>query len=141
MKFQTTRFGEIEVPEGEVLEFPEGLVGLGDLRRFALVPHPKGGPVCWLQSLEEPGLAWVVADPVLFFPEYRVKVRSEDLEPVRLADVSSGRVLVILTVRPGEVTANLQGPLVLNPQARLARQLVISEPGVTTRHSLPVEAK
>lgn len=143
MKIKTTRFGEIEVPEGEIVTFPEGLVGLPTYKRFAAVPHPGGGPFRWLQSLEEPALAWIVTDPAVFFPDYKVKARPEDLGAIRLTDAAAALVLVIVTPSPAtkEITANLQGPLVLNLEARLAKQLVLSEPGISTRHALAAGAK
>ncbi len=143
MKIKTTRFGEIEVPEGEIVTFPEGLVGLPNLKTFAAVPHPGGGPFRWLQSLDEPSLAWIVTDPAIFFPDYKVKVRVENLTSIRLADVAGGVVLVILSASAAtkEITANLQGPVVVNLEARLAKQLVLSEPGLSTRHAVAAVAK
>jgi flagellar assembly factor FliW len=138
MKMRTTRFGEIDVPEDEVLVFPEGLLGFPALHRYLLLPNPKGGPFLWLQSLEDAGIAFVVVDPADFFPDYKVGVRPEDVEPIRLSDAAQGRVVVILTVPgdPREITANLQGPLVLNVKERLGRQVVLGDPGLTTRHKL-----
>jgi flagellar assembly factor FliW len=143
MKIKTTRFGEIDVPESELVSFPDGLVGLPMLKTFAFVANPKGGPFRWLQPADEPGLAWIVTDPALFFPDYKVKVRAEELEPIRLGEVSGGVVLVILTVPPGGqgITANLQGPIVVNVRERLARQFVIQEPGLSTRQPLAPGAK
>lgn len=136
MKIQTTRFGEREIPETDVFEFPEGLLGFEGIRSYVLLPGPGGGPFSWLQAAEVPSLAFVVLDPAVLFPEYRVKLRLEDMAPIGLEDVSAGMVRVIVTVPrgAGEITANLQGPLVLNRRTRRARQFVLSEPGLTTRH-------
>jgi flagellar assembly factor FliW len=138
MMIPTSRFGEVEVAEDEILEFPDGLLGFPALKRYVLLPNPKGGPFLWLQSLEDPAIAFVVVDPADFFKEYKVSVRPEDVGPIRLTDASQGRVVVILTVPgdPREITANLQGPIILNVKDRLGRQLVLGEPGLTTRHKL-----
>ena len=84
-----------------------------------------------------------MTDPAVFFPEYKVKARPEDLAAIRLTDAAAALVLVIVTPSPAtkEITANLQGPLVLNLEARLAKQLVLSEPGISTRHALAGGAK
>lgn len=142
MKIPTTRFGAIDVADDEILSFPEGLLGFPALRKFALIPNPKGGPFLWLQAAEDPGVAFVVVDPVEFFSDYKVSVRSDDVASIRLADAAEGRVVVILTVPgdPREITANLQGPIVLNIKERLGRQVVLAEPGLTTRHKLMVSA-
>jgi flagellar assembly factor FliW len=138
IKIRTTRFGDLEVPESEMFAFPEGILGFAEVRSYVLLENPKGGPFKWLQAADVPSLAFVVADPALFFPDYKVRVRPEDLAPIQLVDVATGLVLVILTVPrdPQEITANLQGPLILNRGAKLARQLVLSEPDLSTRHKI-----
>lgn len=130
--------------DARVYTFADGLLGFPGVLRYALLDPPPGGllppggPYQWLQAVEPGSLAFVVCDPRPFFPDYRVGVRPADLEPVGLGDVSDARVLVILTLRqePEPVTANLLGPLVLNARDRLARQLVLSDSGYTTRHPL-----
>ena len=142
MKIQTTRFGEIEIPEDEVFDFPEGLLGLEGLRSYALRGNPKGGPFQWLQSLEDSSVAFVVVDPREFFIDYIVNISPEDLASLKIADPAEGKVLVIVTVMPDprDITVNLQGPLILNLKQRLARQIVLSMPGITTHHKLVVSA-
>ena len=137
MKISTTRFGEIDVAESQAYAFPEGILGFGDLRTFAVFA-PKPGPFQWLQSGEIPSVAFVVSDPVLFFPDYRVQVRAEESASIELVDASAGVVLVILTVpqNPAEITANLLGPLVFNPKAKKARQVVLTDPRYSTKHRL-----
>lgn len=133
-----TRFGAVEVPPERRYRFPEGVLGFESIREFVLLDHPGGGPLQWLQAVGHPALAFVVADPVLFFPDYRVPIRREDLEAIGLEDPVQGRVLVILLVPddPTLATANLQGPVVLNAAQRLGRQLVLPEGPYTTKHRL-----
>ena len=60
----TTRFGAIDIEESSVIEFPEGLLGFGDCKRYVLLDHPGGnGLFEWLQSVERPELAFCVIDP------------------------------------------------------------------------------
>jgi flagellar assembly factor FliW len=144
MKIETTRFGPLDVAETELLSFPDGLLGFGEFRRFAVIDDADGGPFRWMQSVDEPSLAFVVTDPSLFFPDYRVRIRAEDLAPVGLKGVEDGRVLVILTLSSdaSKITANLQGPLILNVAARLGRQIVLPDAGLSPRHRLmPEEAR
>ena len=141
MKIQTTRFGALEVPETELLNFPDGLVGFAEFKRYAVIDDAGGGPFRWLQAVDEPGLAFVVTDPSIFFPDYKVKVRAEELAPLGLKDVEGALVLVILTLakEASKITANLQGPLILNLAKGMGRQIVLSEPGLTPKHRLVME--
>lgn len=136
MKIMTTRFGEIECPAEDVIEFPEGLLGFEDMKRYILVDIPDFAPLRWLQSAEVPWLAFVVCDPTLLLTDYRVQVPKKDMEAIGLSAESRGFVYVILVVggedRP--TTANLKGPIVFNFERNQAKQVVLADSGYSTRH-------
>jgi flagellar assembly factor FliW len=139
--FPTSRFGELEVPKDNVLSFPWGLIGFEEVQRFVIVEHPSGGPFRWLQAMDQPQLAFPITDPCLFFENYQVPASPDDLGSVQLDEAGEGLVLVIVSVQqqPRSITANLQGPLLINPRTRIGRQLVLHLPGFTTRHPIGVE--
>lgn len=127
-KVQTTRFGELEVREEEVLNFPEGILGFAGMTRYILFPNPTGGPLYWLQSVEDGSLAFIVCQPQLFKPDYRVSLPPKELESLELAKIEDGQVFSIMVVPPDNprgMTANLQGPLIFNPAKRIAKQVVL----------------
>lgn len=136
MKILTTRFGEVEIAESEIYSFPEGILGFSDVKQYFILDNPKGGPFKWLQAVNPPSLAFVICDPLLFKPDYEVKIRVEDVTSIKLDDAAKGVVKVILTIpkEPSEMTANLLGPIILNAQAKLAKQVVLSEAQYSTRH-------
>ncbi len=137
MKVITTRFGEVEIEENETFFFPEGLIGFGRFKQYFFLANPTGGPFEWLQAVEPPDLAFVVADPGPFAPDYNIKVKADMLQPIELTDVSQAVIRVILVVprgNPMAMTANLQGPLVMNMEKRLGMQLVLTDAGYSTRH-------
>jgi len=138
MRVKTTRFGEIEVRKEDIITFPRGLIGFPGLRQYVVIDHPGGGPFRWLQSIENPGIAFVITDPLIFFPDYRVPVTAEELAEIKIKDPAEGVVVVILVVPkdPRRITANLQGPIVINVKDRLAMQLVLNVPEYTTKHYL-----
>ncbi len=135
-KFSTRRFGEIAVDKSRVLTLPEGLWGFPDCRRYLLLEGEEHAPFIWMQSLDDPDLCFVTADPLVFFPDYRIQSTRGELASIQLADVEKARVLVILVVpeNPAEITANLQGPLVVNTEMRLGKQLVLLGDAYTTKH-------
>ncbi len=77
--FQSIRFGTVEVPDEDAIEFPFGLVGLGGLR-YALLDRNPGSGFLWLHSLEEPALALPVVSPHQFFSEFALEMAPEDRE-------------------------------------------------------------
>jgi flagellar assembly factor FliW len=145
---ESEKLGEIEVDETKVLTFPHGLLGFDDMRRFALVDTHDSGLYYWLQSLDDPGLAFLTAVPWPFFPDYEFELPDADRDALGLvepADSSAGdaptMVLCLLTIDHGaddqrDITANLLGPLVINSATRVGRQVVLVDGDFTTRAPL-----
>ena len=150
MQIQSSRFGWLSVDDDRVITFPRGLLGFPEHTRFALLPGtaPAGAAaalpgsaaadVCflWLQSADDPALAFVVADPALFFKDYAVPVRDDTTAELRVTDAGRLQVLVICNKVGDWVTGNLLGPLVVNGDNALAAQVVLTERKWTTRQPL-----
>ena len=148
MLVESEKLGEIEVDETTVLTFPHGLLGFDDMRRFALVDTHNSGLYFWLQSLDDPGLAFLTAVPWPFFPEYEFELPDADRDALGLVepahdsdDDAPTMVLCLLTVDHGvddqrDITANLLGPLVINTASRVGRQVVLVDGDFTTRAPL-----
>jgi len=90
----------------------------------------------WLQSADDPTLAFVVCDPLAFVPDYQVPIRRDDVEALQLADLTDCQVLVIVNKVGDQLTANLLGPLVIGAHSLLGKQLVLSDKRYSTRHVL-----
>ncbi len=136
MKIQTSRFGELEVDENRLIHFEKGILGFPDQQRYALIQTGQDSGFYWLQAVDRADLAFVVCDPRLFIPDYRVPVKAEELERLGLSEVDEAQVFVIVNKVDRVLTGNLQGPLVINVQTRRGKQLVLSDRRYTTRHPL-----
>jgi flagellar assembly factor FliW len=130
MNISTARFGVITVKEDDIITFPEGIVGFFSFKRYCLYEREGDAPFKWLQSVEEPGLAFVVADPRIFIPDYEVQVTPADLAPLALKDVSGAQVLVIVAIDPNDPQGprvNLRAPVVIDMERKTAKQLILSD--------------
>ncbi|MDH5560512.1 MAG: flagellar assembly protein FliW [Deltaproteobacteria bacterium] len=138
MKFDTTRFGQIEVKSDNIVIFPEGPLGFPECTRFTLMDEDKAAPFRMLQSLDSPSLAFVVIDPLLVRPDYHFNVTREDLAQIKAEAPDDLIIYTIVTMSRDirEVTVNLQGPLVINPECRLGHQFVLVDSEYTTREKL-----
>lgn len=136
MEVRTTRFGVLDIPDDRVIEFPKGLLGFSQYTRYCLLEPGDDACFFWLQSLEEPSLAFVVTDPSLFVPEFSVPVRPEQMVELKLNRLEEAQVFVIVNKVDQMLTGNLQGPLVVNTLTRTGEQLVLAEKRWTTRHPL-----
>lgn len=129
MKVETSRFGELEIPETDIISFTEGLIGLSSLNRFWLIDDADQRPFKWLQSLDEPSLAYVVLEPEWLWPGY-----VEELSPLVMAAMGIEKAedltfLVIVTIPedPREMTANMKGPLIFDIKDRKGIQLILDD--------------
>lgn len=136
MLIETTRFGPIEIEDDRVMTFPEGLLGFPGHRRFALVQTSPDPVFFWMQSVDDPELAFVVCDPLVFVPDYQVPIRKDDVAALGLHDLSDCQVLVIVNKVGGDLTGNLLGPVVVGAHSLQAKQLVLSDKRYSTRHRL-----
>lgn len=136
MIIETSRFGQLEVDEERLITFDDGILGFPDQSTYALIQTGEDSGFYWLQSVDTPGLAFVVCDPRLFVADYQVPVKLEDLECVELKSTDDSQVFVIVNKIGDLLTGNFQGPLVVNVINRHARQLVLSDKRYSTRHPL-----
>ncbi|MFH1075548.1 MAG: flagellar assembly protein FliW [Pseudomonadota bacterium] len=136
MKVNTTRFGEIEIEDEKIINMQEGVLGFPDSLRFIILSHKEDSPFFWYQSLDNEGLAFVIASPFLFKPDYKLDVCSISNDMNWPEDVNLD-VFVIVTIpkgRPQDMTANLLGPIVINIDTQQAAQVIINDPGYTHKY-------
>jgi flagellar assembly factor FliW len=115
LTIESTRFGTLDVPDEAVLEFPNGLIGLGGTR-YTLIAREESAPFLWLHSLDDPSLAIPVTNPWFFFSSYEVEVSDSEAERIGITDPAEADVYV--TVRAGEAIedfrANLRAPILVS---------------------------
>jgi flagellar assembly factor FliW len=136
MEVRTTRFGTLDIAEDRIIQFPKGLLGFSASTRFCLLEPGTDAAFFWLQSLDDPALAFVVTDPALFVPEYAVPIRPEQMVELKLGKLEDAQVFVIVNKVDQQLTGNLQGPLVINTLTKEGEQMVLAEKRWTTRHPL-----
>ena len=113
VRFESTRFGAVEVQDESVIEFPQGLIGLGGAR-YALIATDAESPFRWLQSLDDPDLALPVTNPFLFFGDYAVELSDTDSARVGTEDPDAVDVWVTVRATGEDVSVNLKAPIVVH---------------------------
>jgi flagellar assembly factor FliW len=112
---ESIRFGTVEIPQEEVIEFPFGLIGLGG-SRYTLLDRNPGTGFLWLHAVDDPALALPVVNPYLIFSTFSLELTAEDREQTGLDDLASAQVYVTVRATPDplDITVNLKAPLVLH---------------------------
>ena len=142
MQFNTTRFGTIEIGEEKLIHFPLGLLGFENLQRFLVIDSDESAPLRWLQAVDDPQLAFLIAEPTLFFPDYKFQMAQEDLDMLGIKQGNDVVVacLVVVPTNPSDMTINLMGPLVMNPERRVGKQVVLHDGTYSPRQRLLPDA-
>jgi len=140
MRALTRPYGEIEIDDRQRVRMPWGVLGFEDLRDWALLDASEP-PFYWLQSLERTEVAFVLIDPLLFRPDYDPGADPAELAGLDLGSAEDQLVFAIVTVPEDtrRMSANLQGPLVVNRRTRVGRQVVSGDPRWGVRHLIAEE--
>jgi flagellar assembly factor FliW len=140
MKVNTKAFGLIEVDEKQKVNFPQGLFGFDDYSEYVLL-DAEHQPFFWLQSVNDQEIAFVLINPFLFKPDYEVNITNEELAEIGINSPDNALIFVIVTIPQdgSPMTANLQGPLVINRDNMTGMQAVLSDTRWKTRHDIMAE--
>lgn len=144
LKASTVRFGEIDLTAEDIITMPEGILGFPQSTSFVLIQHKEGSPFRWLQSLDQPEIAFLVVDPAIYVADYTPEMPEDDARELQLDEDTPQLVYTIVTIprgKPEELTLNLAGPIVINAASRKARQVVLEDPLYGTKFAPQVQTK
>ncbi|MDR2479731.1 MAG: flagellar assembly protein FliW [Treponema sp.] len=140
MKVATKAYGLIEVDKRQKISFPQGLFGFEALSEYVLLDADRQ-PFYWLQSLDVEQVAFVLVNPFLFRPDYELNIGNEELADIGIVSPEKALIFSIVTIPPdgGPMTANLQGPLIINRDTRAGKQAILSDTRWKTKHDIMAE--
>lgn len=134
MHIDSRVFGEIDIDDDKIIRFEDGVIGFEEYHNYALIYDEEkkkstNGGIMWLQCMDEPDLAFPVADPLHIYPGYNPVVEDEWLASIgEFNDTDDIFLLSILTVPSDitKVTANLKAPVIINMITRKACQTIVN---------------
>ena len=139
MKVQTKAYGIIDVDEMQKVSFPSGLFGFESIKDYVLIDAERQ-PFYWLQSLEAEHIAFILINPFLFRPDYELDIDDELVSEIDINSPEEALIFSIVTMPPsGPMTANLQGPLIINKKTRIGKQGILTDPRWKTKHDIMKE--
>ncbi len=137
MRVNTKPYGIIDVDERQKIHFPFGILGFETMKEYLLLDATQQ-PFYWLQSLDVPEIAFVLISPEIFRPDYDPGVSKADLNEIGLDENAAENTLIFAIVTIPEdfnkMTANLQGPIIINKEKKTGRQFISSNPDWKIRH-------
>lgn len=142
MLIKTRCFGEVEISDDKIVEFPEGILGFEELKRYTLIYDVKENgekaKIAWLQAVDEPELALPVINPFEVKDDYDPIINETLMKD--LGDVNSENAVVLLVVTvPTDVTkttANLKAPIIINSDIRVGAQLIAENKNYVVKYPI-----
>lgn len=137
IKLNTTNFGEIEIDKEKIFSFPDGLLGFEEDREFVIINNEDPEiPFQWLQSLRNPDLAFVIINPFLVYPNYDIRISKAVRDKLKIEDEKDVAIYSIVVVPEDmeKMTANLLGPIILNIDKKLGKQVILDDDRYSTKH-------
>ncbi|GAB6138165.1 flagellar assembly protein FliW [Halanaerobaculum tunisiense] len=137
MKLETTRFGEIDIEQEEIINFAQGLYGFREQQEFILLEDAETD-FFWLQSVVNPDLAFLVSQPWIFCQDYEFDLGEKTKKELKLESPEDVLVINTITVPddPQQMTMNLKAPLVINEQERLGKQIILNDTDYPIKYRL-----
>ncbi|WP_129597506.1 flagellar assembly protein FliW [Anaerophilus nitritogenes] len=130
MILNTKHFGEIQIDEQKIIEFKDGIPGFENTKKYTIITNPDEQiPFHWLQSLEEPELAFVITNPFLFKNNYEFNIPDQVIKELKIEKEEDVIIFTIVVVPDDmkKMTMNLRGPLVINIKNKSGKQLLLDD--------------
>ena len=127
MELKSQRFGEIEIKDDSIIQFPGGLPGLEEFERYAIIRCEPTEPIQWLQSIDDGDLSFPIINPFIIKPDYSLEVDDAELDFIGTRDEEDLLVMNIMVI-PGELekmTVNLLAPLLINIRDMVGAQVMM----------------
>jgi flagellar assembly factor FliW len=136
---ETSEMECVRVKSENLIHMPAGLLGFENLKRFVLLTEPEEAPFSWFQVIDDPSLAFLVLPPFDAVPEYQPELSDDDVAYLGLKTPEDALIYNIVTLRTGQATINLKGPIVINRFTLRGKQVVLQNASKwSVRHPLPI---
>ena len=127
MIYKTRDFGEREIPDSKVIIFKQPIFGFEDYTRYTLIFDEEiGEQIVWLQSLEEPGLCFLLFNPSQFEDFYKPEITEENEKLLGTGDYVCWTVLSLKEDFEAS-TVNLKSPVIINSTTGGAAQVLLEQ--------------
>jgi flagellar assembly factor FliW len=144
MQLNTRHFGTLEIDEKEIINFPEGLPGFIHIKKYVILANGEGdSPFRWLQSVDEPDLAFAVVDPFSVKKDYSINI-GDDVTDVLGIESAEDVLIYSIVVVPEDVSKismNLKAPVIINTRNNKGMQVILDTDEYGVRHYILEELR
>lgn len=138
MILETELLGRITIPEEDVITLPEGLLGFPEQKHYIIATLLDYPHFSCLQCVDDPDISFIAVDPRMIIEDYQLVLSDADKQDLQLQDINTALILVMVVLHPDpqNITANLMGPIVINPDRKIGKQIVITNSQYSLKYKL-----
>ena len=132
------RLGVVEYDKESIINFPQGLLGFEKKKNYILVEREEYYPFVWMINVDDPNTSFIMVNPLIFHPDYNPNISKRELNELKIDSPQSLLMYVIVTLNrdPLKSTANLSGPILINKDKKIGKQLVLLDDSYSTKHPI-----
>lgn len=116
IKIPTKYFDEVEIDEGKLIYFDDGIPGFEDKHKFTLIAGEGMEDLHFLQSTEDPNVCFMLMYPSLLIGEYDIEITDDVVRKLDIKVPEDVGVYTIMNMGDDlkNSTANLKAPILVN---------------------------
>lgn len=144
MILKTKHFEEVEIEDGNIITFEEGIPGFENLFKYVVIENSdQEVPFKWLQSIDDPDLAFIIIDPFAFKKDYEFDMPDSAIEKLQIKSKEEINVyaMVVVSKEIKDISANLSAPIVINLSNKKGKQVLLDDDRYSTKHYILEELK
>jgi len=118
----------VEVDENKIITFGDGIPGLEQYQKYALLQFEESYPIVWLQAMDDTGICLPVLDTFSVLPDYVFDIDDTDVKDLELKNPDELHVVSVVVI-PEDIqgmTVNLAAPIIINTLTGQAKQIVLT---------------
>lgn len=138
MFIETAKFGDFDIKDGRIIDFPIGIPGFEDLHKFIILEINESKPLFWLQSVESKFISLPVIIPFEFLDDYFIEIRDSELGELKIEDKNDLLIMNVVVI-PDQIqnmTVNLAAPIIINAKIGVGKQIIIDAKELPVRYPI-----
>jgi len=140
MEISTKYFDDVSVLEKDIIFFEDGIFGFEYNKKYVIIEFEEGSDnLLCLQSVSDSELAFVLMNPFNLKVDYSPQLSDDDVVDLQIDESSEGVLYYVICVVKETIadsTVNMKCPIVINPQNKRAKQIILDNDEYTFKHEL-----
>ena len=136
-KLTTHHFGEIEYDEQKIINFPHGIPGFPNDKRFLFMSENEDEDMFfWLQSVDNGDVAFTLMNVYGVLPNYDPLVDEEEIKELGCIADKPLEIynIAVIPEDAKQMRVNLMAPIVINMEEGLGRQVICTNDDYPVRY-------